>query len=342
MPDISTKELAALCEQALITAGVAPKHAAMIADHYLDNEFSGKSSHGVVRVIEAAKSAHKFPKPSQEPKITQESNGLALFDALGHIGAFAVQFALEHAIVKAKNEPILFAGIRNYIASSGSLSYYLKQVADCGLIGIMGCNSVALVAPPAGKKRMIGTNPIGFAIPGAAPDQRLISDIATSAIAYGKIMVMNEKGESVPEGVLIDQNGNPSTNPKDAYDGAILPLEGYKGFGLGLAIELLAGPLIGAKAIKDNLYDQDGFFMILINPEKFGNPNFYEQTSEALEALKSSPTRPNFEEITLPGERSSEKRKETKRRSSVTVAQASLDKLYALCDTPASMEERLA
>ena len=168
----------------------------------------------------------------------------------------------------------------------------------------MGCNSVALVAPPEGRKRQIGTNPFGIGIPSSG-DPALIADFATSAIAYGKIMVAGEKEEPIPDGVLIDKDGNPSTDPKDAYEGAILPLEGHKGFALGLLIELLAGSLIGAKSIKDNLYDNDGFFAILINPALLsGNTHILDLLKNNFETLLASPPRNENQSVQIAGMRS--------------------------------------
>lgn len=330
MPSLSTEELEALCLAALEQSGMRPQDAALACAHYLHNEISGKSSHGIVRVIEAAKTVQKMGAAQQDPTIEKETEEFLVLNAKRHVGAVAVQMGLDLALSRVRGRALFFAGIRDYIASSGSLSYYLEQVADAGFIGIMGCNSVALVSAPAGKKRVIGTNPLGIAIPGTRNDSRLITDIATSAIAYGKIMVMNEKGESVPEGMMIDKDGNPSRNPSDAYDGAILPLADYKGFGLGLMIELLAGPLIGAKAVKDTLYDNDGFFMILINPEHFGNPEFYEQISRALDSIKDGEPRAGYEMITLPGERSSAFRKNNTQRGTVDIPEQTLDKLIQL------------
>lgn len=330
MSIISTKELQSLCMQALHNAGMRPQDAKMATDHYLHNEMCGKSSHGIVRVIEAAKMVQKFGATQQDIKIIQESDEILIMDAMRHVGAVAVQNALLKGLEKIKNRAITFIGIRDYIASSGSLSYYLQQVAHAGIIGIMGCNSVALVAPPAGKKRVIGTNPLGIAIPGDKPESALIGDIATSAIAYGKIMVMNDKGEDVPEGLMIDKDGNPSCNPKDAYDGAILPLADYKGFGLGLMIELLAGPLIGAKAIKQDLYDNDGFFIILINPEKFGNPLFYSEISNALDTIKSGEPRSGYDHISIPGDRAAQHYKRIMDTDTLDIASQTLDKLKML------------
>jgi len=329
MTSITTQELRSYCTKALTQTGLRPADVDIIVDHYLENEFSGKTSHGLVRVIEVAKALKKYPVPGENPEIVLDNQSMVICDAKGQIGPVAGSYAMNLCIERTKQNGMAFCGIRNFIGNSGSMAYYLRRFVDRGLVAIMGCNSVALVAPPGGKKRMIGTNPFGIGIPaGDQPD--FIADFATSAIAYGKIMVMNDQGKPLPEGVLVDQDGNPSTNPKDAYDGAILPLADYRGFAIGLMIELLAGPFIGAKACKEQLYDQDGFFMIGFDPAKTGQNDFQTHIAHSLEAIKNSGTQPNIEEITLPGERSGQKLSDTTQKGTVEVVDKTLEKLLEI------------
>ncbi len=302
MVSISRTDLRTLCVKALSHAGLRAGDVDIIVDHYLENEESGKSSHGLVRVVEAAKVARKYGVPAQDPGIVNDTGNMVICDAKSQIGPVAGAYAMNLILSRTLEHGLAFCGIQNFIGNSGSMTYYLRRIVEAGLIGIMGCNSVALVAPPAGRKRMLGTNPFGIGIP-SEDGRHFIADFATSAIAYGKIMVMKDQGKPVPEGMLIDASGQPSTNPKDAYDGAILPLADYRGFALGLMIELLAGPLIGAKACKQGLYDGDGFFMIGIDPAALGRNDFAAQIAATLEDLRASPPRPGFDAVTIPGDR---------------------------------------
>ena len=328
MGTISTGELKQLCTAAMVNAGLRPQEADITAEHYLENEMSGKASHGMVRVVEAIKAIQKYGAPSQAPSTEHDTGSMVRFDAQGQIGAVAGHFAMNEAINRAPQHGIALIGIHNYIASSGSMAYYLRRIADAGLVAFMGCNSVALVTPPGGKERMIGTNPIGVCIPGE--NEHLIADLATSAYAYGKIMVHKEKNEPIPEGVMIDAMGQPSTNPEDAHNGAILPLAGYKGFSLGLMIELMAGPLIGAKALKKELCDEDGLFIIAINPKAMGDTDFYPQIDEALSAIKNSTSIAENSHIPLPGERSSAALKKALKAGEIDVANKTLETLRGL------------
>lgn len=328
---ITIEELKSLCHQLLTKNGFREQDTEMIIDHLVENQCSGKASHGMVRVPEIIEAIREFGLSIEDPEIVHDQGNIVVMDSKGQIGVVVGKLAADEAVKRAKEHGLAMVGTKNYIATSGSMSYYLKQLAEQGIVAIMGCNSVALVSPPAGRKRMIGTNPVGIAIPGEN-GEALIADLATSAIAYGKIMVMKDKGEAVPEGVLIDKDGNASTDPRDAYEGAILPLAGHKGFALGLMVELLAGPLLSAKALKQDMYDGDGLFIIAIDPEKFGNEFFYQQISEALHELKESPTRPDEEVVTIAGERSAAILEKTLAQGEVDVADKTLEKIRSLLE----------
>ena len=328
MTTISITELEQLCIDGLIKAGLRDKDARITVDHLLENEMSGKASHGMVRVVEAAKAIKKHGAPSADPEIEIDNGNMVTINANRQIGVVAGMAATNTAIERAKQHGLALIGARDYIATSGSMAYYLRRIADAGIIAIMGCNSVALVAPPGGTQRRIGTNPIGIAIPGESV--QLIGDLGTAAMAYGKMMVAKDKGEELPEGKMIDKDGNPSTNPKDAYEGAILPLEGHKGFALGLMIELLAGPLIGAHASKDELYDNDGLFIITIDPSKMGHENYALAITNTLKRVKDTLPMPGHEAVSLPGERSERALKQAKMAGEIDVADKTLNDLQAL------------
>ncbi len=328
MTTISITALQTLCEDALQNAGLRKQDIIDTTAHLLENELSGKSSHGIVRVVEAIKAIRKYGVPTKDPEIETDNGNMVTLNANRQIGVVAAKAAMDIAMQRAKTHGIALVGVRDYIATSGALTYYLRRFAQADLIAFMGCNSVAMVAPPDGKTRKIGTNPIGIAIPGEEHD--FIADLGTAAMAYGKMMVMKEQGKPVPEGMLIDKEGQPSTNADDAYNGAILPLAGYKGFALGLMIELLAGPLIGAKAIKSDLYDNDGLFMIVIDPKNMAQENFKALVSAALEEIKSAPTCTQDHEITLPGQRSYATLEANKKKGEINIADKILNDLSAL------------
>ncbi len=329
MSEISIKALKDLSKQALLKTGLSTKHVDITVDHYVENELSGKASHGIVRVIEAVKTIEKYGVPSDEISIVLDKGNITVMEAKGQLGTVAALKASELVIKRAQEHGLAFIGTRNYIASTGSMAYYLRRFTAKGLIAIMGCNSVALVSHPNSKERIVGTNPIGVGFP-SADGQDFITDIATSAIAYGKIMVAKDTSEALPEGVLIDNEGNPSTNPEDAYNGAILPLAEYKGFGLATMIMLLSGALIGAKDIKKEIYDSDGFFMIALDPKHFGHSHYGELIQQTLKDIKQTALAPNADKITMPGERSARKLAKSLEDGYINIADKTLTQLQEM------------
>lgn len=329
MTEIAIKELEALCFNALTKTGLSNEHAQITVDHYLENELSGKSSHGMVRVVEAAHHLKKRGAPQKTITIAHEQGAICILEAESHIGAVAAHKAMTHCIQMTKKHGMSFVGVRHYFASTGSMAFYLRRFVDQGLIAIIGCNSVALVSPPKGKERMLGTNPLGMGFP-SSDGNHFIGDIATSAIAYGKVMVMKDKGERVPDGKLIDKNGAPSNDPKDAYDGAILPLADYHGFSLALMIALLGGSLIGAKDLKKDIFDSDGFFMIGLDPKAFGQNTLSEVIKNTLTQIRDSAPAPGHESVSVPGDRSLKTLNDTIKKGSVDVADTTLTQLKEL------------
>ena len=154
-----------------------------------------------------------------------------------------------------------------------SLGYFTEQIADAGLIGIGFTNASPIVAPPGGKSRIIGTNPIAMTVPGEdGPVMHF--DFSTSAVALGKITMAKAAGEAIPLGWAVDADGNPTTDPEAALQGALVSAGGYKGWGFGLMAELLAAGMTGSVIsldvtglkLPDGLPHDLGQFYILLDP----------------------------------------------------------------------------
>jgi len=329
--EIAIKELETLCLKALTKTGLSTEHAQITVDHYLENELSGKSSHGMVRVVEAVQHLYKRGAPKEGIKTAHENGAIRILEAEGHIGAVAAHEAMSQCIQSTKKHGIAFVGVRNYFASTGSMAYYLRRFVEKGQIAIIGCNSVALVAPPHGKERMLGTNPLGMGFP-SADGNHFIGDIATSAIAYGKVMVMKDQGKQVPDGNLIDKDGNPSNDPADAFDGAILPLADYHGFSIALMICLLGGSLLGTKDLKKDIFDSDGFFMIGFDPTAFGQNDMGTLIQNTLTQIRDSAPAPGQDSVSIPGDRSRTTLNDTLKKGSVNVADKTLQKIQELAE----------
>ncbi|MEM2970667.1 MAG: Ldh family oxidoreductase, partial [Candidatus Bathyarchaeia archaeon] len=179
--------------------------------------------------------------------------------------------------------------------------------AENDMIGVAMANSLSSVAALGGVERLLSTGPLSYAFP-CGCEFPFVLDIATSVVAEGKVRVALHKGEKLPEGCIIDKNGNPSTNPADYYDGgALLPLGGdsygHKGFGIGLAVEVLSGILSMSGQSYLPSKKGNGLFFQAINIESFlPIDEFKRQVDALVERTKSCKVRPGFSEILIPGE----------------------------------------
>jgi uncharacterized oxidoreductase len=200
----------------------------------------------------------------------------------------------------------------NHCGHIGRLGEYCEQMAALGLISMLMVNShgaVVRVAPPGGKAPRLSTNPMAIGVPHG--EEPLVLDFSTSATAEGKVRVRKIAGTLCPDGWLIDSAGNPTNDPNALYGnppGSILPMGGpqaYRGFGLGLMIEILTGALAGGACARPVPYPKNGncVFMLLIDPARFGGAEcFTSEVHQLVEYIRSCPRIDGVPEILLPGD----------------------------------------
>ena len=330
MTEINIKELRELCTTALLETGLAQDDIDITIDHYLENELSGKTSHGMVRVLQLPPAVKKHGLPRQKIEITKDSGNIVSIDGHMNLGPVVGQKVMDESIKRAKEHGVSFVGANSYFGNSGSMAYYLRRLTKQGLIGFMSTNSESMVTAPAGKERFIGTNPIGLGVP-SDDGEDFIADFATSAIAYGKVLVAMDKNEDLPKGCIIDKSGKPSINPQDATkDGAILPLADYRGFALGLFVEMIS-LMFGADVFNTETYGRDAIFIIAIDPSKLSN-GFSSKVEHVLNHIRNSTPAPGHDKVSIPGDRSLEVLQKTLSRGTVDVADKTLEKIKALAD----------
>jgi uncharacterized oxidoreductase len=216
-------------------------------------------------------------------------------------------WAMDRGIAKAKEHGFCLLGL-NQSGHLGRIGEWPEMAVAAGLVSVHFVNTHGggkIVAPFGGAERRMSANPFaaGVPVPGRTP---ILIDISTSAIAGGKIHVAYNKGASIPEGCVIDRNGNLTTDPSDFMHGlgALLNFGGHKGFALGFLCDILAGALTGAPCSHPEIKRvANAMFTVILDPAQFGDPAaFFSEVTRYIDYLKASPLRPGFNEVLYPGE----------------------------------------
>ena len=225
-----------------------------------------------------------------DPVVTKPRGSAVLADAKFGFAQPAFAAGLDLAVDTARENGVATLAVANAHTCT-SLGFFTEQIAARGLIAIGMTNASPVVAPPGGNKAVIGTNPIAMTVPGdGAPVMHF--DFSTSAVALGKITMAKAAGEKIPTGWAVDANGNDTTDPTAALGGALVSAGGYKGWGFGLMVELLAAGMTGSvnsldvKGLKlpDGPPHGLGQFYILMDPATYGE-NFADRFARVADAV---------------------------------------------------------
>lgn len=312
MPVLYPEQLESYVASIFEKAGAPAPHSQIVANHLVESNLLGHDSHGVLRVAQYCAAIESGELvPDVRPEVLHQTPAGAVLDAKRAFGQVAVTEGMNVAMEKASRSGTGAVTIRNCY-HSGRLGAYTAMAADAGMIGIMMVNAGGggqSVVPFGGSERRLATNPISIAAP-TSGDFPLMLDIATSMAPEGKIRDYALRDAPLPEGWIVDAEGNPTQNAQDFYanpPGSILPLGGpigHKGFGLALMIDVLAGALSGAGCCRnEKVPARDGVLLLAIDVEQFSNRvAFYQHVSELVAYIKSCPTAPGYEEVFVPGE----------------------------------------
>ena len=315
MPLIPAKQLQTISIDIFKTIGISEDKAQTIATSLVEANLAGHDSHGVLRLPQYVRGIQdKSIDPNVEIEIVNQTASSALIDGHWGFGQVIATQAMEIAIEKAKAHVISAVNVYN-CNHIGRLSDYVLPAAQAGLIGILFVNGHGAdqgVAPWGGISRRLGTNPM------ACAGDPILIDLTTGVVAGGKIRAYRNRSEPLPDGWIVDAEGNPSTNPAAYLDnpqGALLPfggIAGHKGYGLGMIVDILAGAMCQAgcsRPISPRL--GNALFIMAINIEDFTPiTNFEEHVTQLIDFVKASPTASGFDEILIPGERSGRTRRD--------------------------------
>ena len=231
-----------------------------------------------------------------EPVVTVDGPGAVRVD--GRLGfaqsAFAAGF--EAAVTSARTNGICGMSVE-HTHTCTSLGFFTEQFAREGLLAIGTTNASPRVSPPGGSVPVLGTNPIAMAVPDGAGGIALQFDFSTSAVALGKITMAAAAGEDIPLGWAVDADGNPTSDPQAALSGSLVSAGGYKGYGIGLMVEILAGAMTGCRLSTDvpplkttegEPHDL-GQFYVVVDPGSYSGAGFYDRLATLGESITSQP-----------------------------------------------------
>jgi LDH2 family malate/lactate/ureidoglycolate dehydrogenase len=273
-----------------------------------------------------------------EIRIERVAPALVKVDGDNGVGTLVGYRALEAAMQHAREFGIAAAFARNS-NHFGPIAPYSLIAAEAGFASIIGSNSSTTIAPTGGREAKLGNSPVAFGIPnpGGRP---IILDMAVSVVARAKIRDALKRGESIPDTWATDKEGKPTTDPKAALDGFLLPIGGYKGYGLALIVDLFAGLLSGAAYlthvtswIEEPEAPQNlGHFFILIDTRNLGPSAWLAQRmSDFMQILHSTPPADAAKPVRVPGEMEMD-RLERHRRDGIPIDPALRAKLEAYAE----------
>jgi uncharacterized oxidoreductase len=310
MPKISAERLHKIGAALLVGAGASQSEADTVARGCVNANLVGHDSHGVILIpsyVERIKVGHIVPGAPFE--IVQESPTTTVIDGHWGFGFVVNERAMQLTIEKAKITNVAAATVYRQ-SHVGRLGAYPLMAAQAGMIGIATADSgrsPKAVAPFGGREARLGTNPIAIAVPSDLPGP-LCLDMATSAVAVGKLTLAQARGEQIPLGWIVDKDGKQTTDPaRFRPGGALLPLggtEGYKGSGLAVIVEILCGLLTGLGfGVEPTGRHNDGCFLAVFKVDAFRPlAEFKREVTEFARYLKNTPLSEGSTGVFYPGE----------------------------------------
>ncbi|KYQ52974.1 Malate dehydrogenase [Trachymyrmex zeteki] len=295
-------EVIRFIEECMCKAGTTIEDGRTVGHHLMTADYRGHFSHGMNRMqMYVTDIENRITDPAARPQIVTDFQAIALVDGKNALGQVIGKYCMELAIEKAKKFGIGMVAARGS-NHYGICGYYTMMAMEQGLIGFTCTNTSPLMAPTRSIKAALGTNPLSLGMAACDGDE-FVLDMATTAVALGKIELAIRKNEDIPEGWALGSDGKVTRDAEEAYKASLLsPLggdehnSGYKGYGLGLMVEILCGILSGSlfgpniRTWKsgDRVADLGQCFMV-INPEAFASGS-KERLTTLLKQLRDLPT----------------------------------------------------
>jgi LDH2 family malate/lactate/ureidoglycolate dehydrogenase len=317
---IPVSDLENLCQTMFRRCGLSEADARLATDVLVTTDSFGVFTHGTKSLSLYAKRLRAGGlKADGAAQIVQEGPSWALVDGRSSLAMVTSAFAMNTAVEKAKKTGIAYVGVKNS-CHFGAAGYYVNLAAKADMIGLAMANDTPSMVAPGSRKPVLGTNPFAYAVP-AGEEDPIFLDIASSAVAGGKIRIAQAMGKKVPESWLVDTEGVPTSDPfAYPYQGSLQPFAGHKGYGIAILIETLAG-LLSSAGIRGEIrgwLDSDptlptghGAAMIAIDIGQMTPIDaFKKRIDEMIRDIRQTPPAKGVERVYLPGEMEWRKRRE--------------------------------
>ena len=279
----------------LVNKGVKENHAEIVAECFVTADMYGVTSHGTA-ILPSHIQRIERGGYNLEPdiKVIRETSAFAVIDGDNSMGPVCASYCMDYAVVKSRESGVFTVFSRNN-NTFGPAFYYPLTAAQKGCIGIAFSNSPAQMAPFGGKEKMLGTNPFSIVIPCGDKDP-IVVDMATSVVAKSKFKEYKAQNKPLPEGWALDINGKPTTDPDEGMAGLVLPMAGFKGYGIAMMIDILSGVISGASYLnrvgrfysENNACMDVGFTFIAIDPKIVLGDDYENIMEEYVDALRNS------------------------------------------------------
>ena len=292
----------------ILKCGLCGDQADVIADYMSVCDFFGITSHGS-RTLDAHINKIENSEYNINPsfRVLKETPSFALIDGDNAIGMVSAKYCVNYAVNMAKKNGVFTVFSQNN-NTFGAAFYYAYTMAKRGMLVMISSNSPAQMAPFGGVEKLLGTNPFAIGIP-ADKNEPIVIDMATSVSAKSKFKEYKERGEKLPVGWALDKDGNPTTDPDEAMAGTVLPMAGFKGYGIALAIDMISGLMSGAAFLDGvgRFYGGSkngmnvGYYVCAIDPTVIYGEGFYTEVDKYIDHIRKSKTA-DGKEIALPGD----------------------------------------
>jgi len=292
-------------ESVLVKAGLNDDQAALVSDALIEADLRGRATHGLIRLNSIV---GRMKRMARRPVRIETNRGAAvLVDGGNELGYLVSDFCGRVAIERCREHGIALVAAHDS-SHAGMLGYFAERIARADLMGLCFTNCLPKTAPAGATQAVFGTNPLAIAIPtsasgsGPASDPILL-DFATSAATIGDMLLAARDRRLLPEGVAVDADGTPTTDPTLAQKGALLAFGGHKGSGLAFAIQLMCTAFTGA-TVFPGLGKDYGYIVMACDPFLFvSRTQFFEGVRELIWGLKSARPGQGVAEVRYPGER---------------------------------------